>query len=100
MLRCRGGAFYVGHTDNLERRMDEHHSSVFPGFTATRLPVALIWSECFSSRLETLETEQRIMGWSRAKKMALVRGDWDLISRLAKKQCSTSTSSVRTGGYE
>jgi len=41
--------------------------------------------------------ERRLKGWSRAKKLALIRGDWDQISALAKKKDSPSTSSGRTG---
>jgi predicted GIY-YIG superfamily endonuclease len=83
MLHCHGGAFYVGHTDDLERRIAEHETGALPGFTRDRLPVALVWSETFGTRIEALETERRIKGWSRAKKMALIRGDWQLVSKLS-----------------
>ena len=45
-----------------------------------------------------MESERRIKGWSHAKKLALIRGDWNLISDLAKKKNSPSTSSGRTEG--
>jgi predicted GIY-YIG superfamily endonuclease len=96
MLHCRGGAYYVGHTDDLSRRIAEHESGTIPGFTADRRPVALVWSEEFPTRVEALEAERRIKGWSRAKKMALIRGDWDRISALAKEKNGPSTSSGRT----
>src|SRR3546814_17599228 len=56
------------------------------------------WSSdvCSSDLIEALEAERRIKGWSRAKKMALIRGDWDKISALAKKKDSPSTSAGRT----
>ena len=96
MLHCRGGAFYVGHTDNLQRRVGEHESGLIPGFTANKLPVVLVWSEEFPTRIEALASERRIKGWSRAKKMALIRGDWSRISALAKGKSDASTSSART----
>ena len=96
MLHCRGGAFYTGHTDNLPRRIGEHESGMIVGFTADKLPVALVWSQEFSTRFEALEAEGRIKGWSRAKKMALIREDWDKISALAKGKNGPSTSSGRT----
>jgi len=40
--------------------------------------------------------EHRVKGWSRAKKMALIRGDWASISDLAKKKGTPSTSSGQT----
>ena len=97
MLHCNGGRFYVGHTDDLERRIGQHESGAIPGFTRDFAPVVLVWSQEFRSRIEALECERRIKGWSRAKKLALVRGDWALISQLAKKKISPSTSSGRTG---
>jgi predicted GIY-YIG superfamily endonuclease len=96
MLHCRGGAFGGGGGDDLESRIASHESGATEGFTRDWLPVKLVWSEVFGTRIEALEMERRIKGWSRAKKMALVRGDWDDVVRLAKKKDSPSTSSGRT----
>ncbi|MEP7317000.1 MAG: GIY-YIG nuclease family protein [Sphingomicrobium sp.] len=97
LLHCRGGAFYCGHTDNLEYRLAQHQAGSIAGYTAERLPVELVWSQEFGTRIEALTAERQIKGWSRAKKMALIRSDWDLISVLAKGKNSPSTSSGRTG---
>jgi putative endonuclease len=97
MLHCAGGAFYVGHTDDLEQRVAQHEAGTLPGFTRDHLPVTLVWSESFEQRIEALTMERRIKGWSRAKKLALIRGDWDAIQRLAKSKGRPSTSSGRTG---
>lgn len=86
MLHCSGGAFYVGHTDDLERRVVEHEQGALPGFTRDHLPVRLVWSESFATRLEALTMERRIKGWGRAKKMALIRGDWQEIERLSRSK--------------
>lgn len=96
MLHCNGGRLYVGQTDDLERRVAQHEHSAFPGFTRDYAPVRLIWSEEFATRIEALEAERRLKGWSRAKKLALVRGDWAEISALAKGKGKASTSSART----
>jgi hypothetical protein len=50
-----------------------------------------VWCEEFPTRVEAMEAERRIKGWSRAKKMALIRGDWQEISRLAKNKNGPST---------
>lgn len=99
MLHCQGGAFYVGHTDDLDRRIAEHQAGAIKGFTAERLPVELVWSENFDTRIEALEAERKIKGWGRAKKMALIRGDWDAVAWLAqsKKKDGPSTGSGLTG---
>ena len=93
MLHCRGGYFYIGHTDDLERRIAQHSTGALPGFTADHLPVELVWSQDFATRYEAQTAEKQIKGWSRAKKLALIRGDWGRISALAKKKDSPSTSS-------
>ncbi len=97
MLHCRGGYFYVGHTDDFERRIGEHKSGLIPGFTADHQPVELVWSDQFENREDAKAAERKLKGWSRAKKLALIRGDWERISTLAKKKDSPSTSSGRTG---
>ena len=97
MLHCNGGYFYTGHTDDLERRMGQHASGQVPGFVRDHWPAKLVWCADFATRYEALSAERQIKGWSRAKKMALIRGDWDRISTLAHgKRDSPSTSSGRT----
>jgi len=85
LLRCADGSFYAGHTDDLEQRVAQHQSGALPGYTRSRRPVALVWSERFATREEALAVERRIKGWTKAKKEALIAGDWERISALARK---------------
>jgi putative endonuclease len=71
------------HTDDLERRVGMHEEGTLAGYTATRRPLILVWSQDFATREEGLAAEQRIKGWSRAKKEAFIRGDWMEVQRLA-----------------
>ncbi|MEO7504736.1 MAG: GIY-YIG nuclease family protein [Sphingomicrobium sp.] len=96
MLHCRGGALYTGHTDNLELRLHQHQQKQLKGFKHDKLPVKLVRSDSFATRIEAFESERRIKGWSRAKKLALIRGDWKEISVLARSKDGPSTSSGRT----
>jgi putative endonuclease len=86
MLHCNAGRFYVGHTDDLERRLAQHESGAVRGFTSSYLPVRLVWSQEFPTRYAALTAERQIKGWTRAKKLALIRGDWPEISRLAQSK--------------
>lgn len=86
LLRCADGSYYAGHADDLNRRLGQHQSGECGGYTAARLPVALLWSQEFVTREEALTAEQQIKGWSRAKKEALIAGDWGRVSVLAKKR--------------
>ena len=62
--------------------------------------VFLVWSQEFPTRYEALAAERQIKGWRRAKKMALIRGDWQGVPVLTKRKDSPSTSSGRTGEWE
>src|SRR6476659_2335773 len=85
MLRCADGSYYVGHTDNLEARLARHQSVVMPGYTQRRRPLALVWSQDCAERDQAFRAERQIKGWSRAKKEALIRGDWDALQLLSRK---------------
>ena len=83
LLRCADDHYYAGHTDNLEQRFNQHQSGALGGYTKKRRPVTLVWSQTFSSRNDAKATETQIKGWTRAKKEALIAGDWDLVRLLA-----------------
>ncbi len=84
ILRCADGSYYTGHTDNLEHRLAQHESGELEGYTATRLPVELVFSQECASRMEALDAERHIKGWSRAKKEAMMRGNWQEVNRLSR----------------
>ena len=94
MLRCADGSYYVGSArgESLDKRMGEHQSGTLGGYTASRRPVELIYAEQFQFITDAIAAERRIKGWSRAKKQALVEGDWDRIQRLAKRAGTRSTN--------
>ena len=85
ILRCADSSYYTGHTDNLEERIAKHQTGEIEGYTSTRLPVKLLFSEEFPTREEALACEQQIKGWRRKKKEAMMRGDWAEVSRLARR---------------
>jgi len=85
ILRCADNSYYTGHTDNLEERIAKHQLGEIEGYTSTRLPVKLLFSEEFPTRDEALACEQQIKGWSRRKKEAMMRGDWAEVSQLARR---------------
>jgi len=86
MVRCSDNSYYIGHTDNLERRLLEHNHGTLICYTTNRLPVQLVWSNEFATREEALERERQIKGWSRAKKEALIREDWKELKDLSKSK--------------
>jgi putative endonuclease len=88
MLRCSDGSFYVGCAtgDNLDRRIAQHQSGAFPGYTYSRRPIELVWSEHFDRITGAVAAERKLKGWSRAKKEAIIRADWTSIRTLARRR--------------
>ena len=91
ILRCTDGSYYVGHTDDLEKRLAAHQRGEIRGYTRSRRPVQLVFHEQFTSREDAFLRERQLKGWSRRKKEALIRGDWDDITRLSRPHGSTSS---------
>ncbi len=86
MIECNDKSYYVGSTrDNLEKRISEHNSGAYiDSYTAKRLPVKLVFSEYFSSITDAIACERQIKGWRRAKKEALICGDYAILPQLTK----------------
>lgn len=85
IVRCNDGSFYVGITQrSVEERVSEHNSGLIPGYTSHRRPVELLFSECYARIDDAIAAEKRIKGWSRAKKVAYMRGDFDAHQRFAR----------------
>jgi putative endonuclease len=86
LLRCGDGSYYIGTTRaSLEQRVGEHNSGLLGGYTATRRPVTLVFHQEFERITDAIAAERQLKGWSRAKKEALIRGDFVMIRQLASR---------------
>ena len=79
ILRCADGSYYVGSARNLEARMRQHGEGGGSAYTKSRMPVELVWAAETPRVTQAYAIERQIHGWSRAKKEALIRGDFDAI---------------------
>lgn len=85
MLRCRDGSYYVGTTRaSLEKRVAEHNAGAFDGYTSRRRPMVLVHYQEFGHIIDAIAAERQIKGWNRARKEALMRGDFAEISALVR----------------
>ena len=82
ILRCRDGAYYTGLTADLDRRLREHREGT-THYTGYNPPTGLLYVEEFGTKTEAERREAQIKRWSRAKKMALIRGDGFALRRLS-----------------
>ena len=83
ILQCSDGSYYVGSTVALEQRVWQHQQGEGAKYTARRLPVELVYSEEYRRIDEAFSREKQVQGWSRAKKEALIRGDYDALPGLS-----------------
>ena len=90
ILTCADGTYYVGITNDLERRLIEHHSGLnLKSYTFKRRPLEFSFQEEFNDVLEAIYFEKKLKGWSRAKKKALIDGDFNRLQFLA--ECRNAT---------
>jgi putative endonuclease len=91
LLLCNDNSIYVGITNNIERRLNEHQSGYNKNsYTSSRLPVKLIYVQSFKNFLEGIAYEKKLKKWSHDKKMALAMNDIELLKQLA--ECKNETS--------
>lgn len=86
ILKCSDESYYTGVTNDLERRVGEHQSGIINGYTSSRLPVKLVYSERFSDVNQAIKSEKQIKGWNRKKKEALIAGNFDLLVKLSNQK--------------
>ena len=87
ILKCSDDTYYTGVTSNLESRMFKHHSGFYPEcYTYKRRPLELVFYAEFTDINIAIVTEKQIKKWSRAKKEALIHGDYESLVNLAKKK--------------
>ncbi|PWN04536.1 hypothetical protein DJ010_02580 [Nocardioides silvaticus] len=87
MLRCADGSYYVGSTPDLERRLWEHNEGLGSAYTRRpgRRPVVLVWAHEYATIAQAFAFEKQLQGWSRAKRQALIRGEFEALPGLSKK---------------
>ena len=87
ILKCSDSTYYTGVTSNLNQRMFQHNSGFYPDcYTFSRRPVALVFYAEFTDINFAIEKEKQIKKWSKAKKEALIRGEYDTLPNLARKK--------------
>ena len=96
ILRCADGSYYVGSTrSSLELRVAQHNDGAFGGYTATRRPVHLVFHQEFDRITDMIAAERQVKRWTRAKKEALIRGDYAMLRLLARGRDRDGMNIVR-----
>jgi putative endonuclease len=86
IVECSDGSFYTGVTNNVDRRVAEHNEGLNKkACTYRKRPVKLVYHEGFTDPQYAIAIEKQIKGWSRKKKIALIKGEWEKLPELAKR---------------
>ncbi len=72
IVASRSRILYIGITSNLERRIEEHRTGAFPGFTSTYRCHRLVWLERYVAVNRAIDREKQLKDWSRIKKIVLI----------------------------
>ena len=85
ILLCSDGAYYTGVTNNIDVRLLQHQEGHDPkAFTYKRRPVNLVFHETFNDINQAIAFEKQVKGWRRAKKEAIINGEWEKLPELSK----------------
>ncbi|MEP7103244.1 MAG: GIY-YIG nuclease family protein [Candidatus Dojkabacteria bacterium] len=81
ILKCTDKSYYIGVTNNMQRRLSQHINKSLPNcYTFNRLPVELVWQGVFNDIRVVISFGKKIKRWSRKKKEALIKNDWESLS--------------------
>jgi putative endonuclease len=87
ILLCTDNSYYVGVTNDMDRRLHEHENGLNPGsYAHKRRPVKLVFCERFTEVEQAIAFEKQLKGWNRKKKEAVINGNWDLLPELSKRR--------------
>jgi putative endonuclease len=74
MLQCADGSLYTGWSTDVARRLEQHRAGKASRYTASRLPVELVYEEAMSDRTAARREEARIKRLARPAKLELIGG--------------------------
>lgn len=87
ILKCADERYYIGtyRGEDMDVRVAEHNGGKYhDAWTYSRRPVTLAWAEQYPNADQAIAVERKLKGWSRAKKEAVIRGEWRELPALAK----------------
>jgi putative endonuclease len=77
MLRCADGSLYTGWSTDVAKRLERHRAGKASRYTASRLPVALVYEAAMADRSAARREEARIKALPRAGKLELAAAHGD-----------------------
>src|SRR5215469_1545829 len=72
IMASRSHNLYIGVTNDIGRRVREHKSHTFEGFTDRYNVDRLVWYKIYGDVRDAIAREKQLKGWIRAKKIRLI----------------------------
>ena len=72
IMASRSRVLYVGVTNDLARRVNEHKQGLMAGFTSKYRVTRLVYVEAFVDIRDAIAREKAIKGWKRSRKIGLI----------------------------
>ena len=88
---------YIGVTNNLQRRVIEHREGLIPGFTKKYQCKKLVYYEMYSNIEEAIKREKQLKGWTRNKKIELIKSQNPDVKDLFDELNVIEDPSLRSG---
>lgn len=86
ILQCCDSSYYIGLTENLDIRLQQHNEGRGGQYTCSRRPVVLVYSERHSGLENALRRERQLKRWTKEKKAALIAGDRQALKGYSRRR--------------
>jgi len=73
IVECRGGTYYTGYTNDLNKRIKFHNSGYGAKYLRGKLPVKLVYKKEYKYYKNALYTERNLKKLTRVQKENLIR---------------------------
>ena len=83
ILKCLDDSYYTGITNDVSHRFKKHCDGKGAGYTNRNSPVKVVYEEEYESKSSAMRRENQLKRWSRAKKVALIQGDFNKLRQLS-----------------
>ncbi len=85
ILSCSDNSYYVGVTNDLGMRFEQHVQGIIPScYTFKRRPLEIVYYELFDGPNTAIVFEEKLKGSSKAKKKALIESKWSELKELSE----------------
>lgn len=97
ILQTSDGTFYLGQSCDVRERLRNHQLGLGSTHTADHREPRLVYAEGPVSLNDAVAREQQLKRWSRAKKDALIRGDFERLRALSRSREPSKLAHDRRG---